>query len=64
MLADNSLVFNGLLAELIQIKKGSGKDFYTKTDNSYNHFMEVPIGNSAPDNRPLTKKIKQNDTWW
>ena len=55
MCLNNTLVIDGLLAELIQINKGSGRYFHTKTDNNFNHCIEVSRGNSAPDARALAK---------
>ena len=39
MPVNNVFVIDGLLEELIRIKKGIGRHFHTKTDNNSNYFM-------------------------
>ena len=54
-----SLSIDGLLSELIQIKKVSGRDAYVQNYGSirknYDHRMEVTRGNIAPTAKALAK---------
>ena len=63
MPADYDLTVDRLLNEFIQIKKGSGRDFYARdynrTSNNCNHCMEVPRGNVDPDTRARAKSVSK-----
>ena len=57
---DNKIAVDRVLNELISIKK-NGREFFTYNENSinknYHHYVDVPIGSSAPTLRALTKSV-------
>ena len=59
--ADDSVTVDLLMNDLIDIKKGVGREFHTFNSSSFkkkiNHFVEVPTGTSAPATRVLTKLV-------
>ena len=60
---DDNLDVYRLLDELIQIEKGSGRDFHVRNGNrtiiNFKHCIEVPKGNSDPTTRSLAKSASK-----